>query len=94
MFDRKKELKKWLIDHPEVTPTMLAEVYGRTPAVANNFLFYLPSAPADFLAVCRKAGIPESLLPEPTRTKADLLKENRLLRAEVAALKLESGCPT
>jgi hypothetical protein len=87
MFDRKKELRKWFIDHPNVTPTKLAEGYGKSSTVANNYLFHLPSAPSDFVDVCRKAGIPEDLLPEPTRTKTELLAEVVRLRAENEALR-------
>jgi hypothetical protein len=91
MIDRKKELKKWFIDHPEVTPSMLAAKYGKTPSVAHNYLFHLPSAPADFPTLCRDKGVPGGLLPDPTRTKADLLDENARLRVENARLRVENA---
>jgi hypothetical protein len=93
MFNRKTELKKWFLDHPEVTPARLGEAYGKSSSVATNFLFYLPSAPSEFLEICRGYGIPDDLLPEPTRTKAELVAEIDALRAENARLRRDCGCP-
>jgi len=93
MVDRKKELRKWLIDHPKIDGGVLGRAYGCSRQAAHKYLLHLPTAPADFLDVCRKAGIPEDLLPEPTRTKAELLAEVEALRAENAQLKRECGCP-
>jgi hypothetical protein len=93
MVDRKKELKKWFIDHPKITTTKLGRTYDCSKQAAWRYLFAAETAPAGFLDACRKAGIPEDLLPEPTRTKAELLAEVEALRAENAELKRECGCP-
>jgi hypothetical protein len=93
MVDRKKELRKWLIDHPKIDSVMLGRAYGCTKQAAHKYLLIAETAPSDFVDVCRKAGIPDDLLPEPTRTKAELLAEVESLRAENAQLKEHCGCP-
>ncbi len=96
MLNRKQELKKWFIDHSDVTPAMLAEDYGKTTTVAYGYLYHHPSAPKEFLDVCDRRGVPSKLLPPPTRTKGELLKEVEMLRCENAALKESCGgslCP-
>jgi hypothetical protein len=70
----------------------LGAEYGKSPQTGISYLFHTPSAPVEFLDVCRKAGIPEDLLPEPTRTKAELLAEVEALRAENAHLRENCGC--
>jgi len=83
MVDRKKELKKWFIDHPELTSVAIAERYGCTKQAAYHRLFRSPSAPQDFLDLCMKMGLPASLLPPPTRPKAEILEENARLKHEL-----------
>jgi len=84
MFDRKKELKKWFIDHPKVTVQTIAVTYGKSPATVNGHLYHCPSAPSDLLKICRSAGIPDDLLPPVTRSKAELLAEVESLRERLA----------
>lgn len=93
MVDRKRELKKWFIDHPEINSVVLGKAYGCSKQAAHRYLFIADTVPVEFVNVCRKAGIPKGLLPEPTRTKAELLAEVEELRAENAQLKESCGCP-
>ena len=90
MCKRKNELKKWFIDHPIVTVSAIAEASGRSVSNACTYLYQRTAVPQDFLDVCRKAGIPDDLLPEATRTKAELLAEVEALRAENAQLRKRS----
>ena len=84
MVDRKKELRKWLIDHPKIDSVMLGQAYGCTKQAAHKYLLIAETAPAGFVDVCREVGIPEALLPEPTRSKAELLAEVESLRERLA----------
>ncbi|MGE4193060.1 MAG: hypothetical protein AB7E51_06705 [Pseudodesulfovibrio sp.] len=84
MSDRKKELKKWFIDHPMVTVQTIAAAYGKSPATVNGHLYHCPSAPADLLKICEGQGIPGELLPPVTRSKAELMAENEALRERLA----------
>ena len=38
MVDRKRELKKWLIDHPEINSVVLGRAYGCTKQAAHKLL--------------------------------------------------------
>ncbi|WP_243546349.1 hypothetical protein [Pseudodesulfovibrio tunisiensis] len=83
MVDRKKEIKKWLIDH-ELNFVELGEVYGCSKQAAYNYLVNLKTCPPKFVELCREYGIPEHLLPYPTKPKGQLLAENKRLRRELA----------
>tara|TARA_Y100001954_G_scaffold724_1_gene1127 strand:+ start:4289 stop:4600 length:312 start_codon:yes stop_codon:yes gene_type:complete len=83
MVDRKRELKKWLIDHPEINSVVLGRAYGCTKQAAHKYLLVAETAPAGFVDVCRSAGIPDDLLPSPTRSKAAIQAENRKLQQEL-----------
>ena len=84
MSHRKRELKKWFIDNPKVTVQTIAAAYGKSPTTVNSHLFHCPSAPADLLAICTRMGIPDEMLPPVTRSKAELLAENRALKDRLA----------
>ncbi|WP_285906767.1 hypothetical protein [Pseudodesulfovibrio pelocollis] len=87
MINRKIELRKWFLDHPDVNAHVLAEEFGRTARTVYHYLYHVKSAPSDFLAACRRVGIPDELLPALKLSKAELLAENARLEAELARLR-------
>ena len=83
MVDRKKELKKWFIDH-DMDCVVLANVYGCTKQAAHKYLFIAERAPSGFIDACLASGVPSDLLPPPTRSKAEILEENEQLHERLA----------
>ena len=75
MVDRKKELKKWFLDHSDVTAKKAGDIYGCSKQSAHKWLFNCDSAPAKFVKVCSDLGVPPNLLPASTQTKAELKAE-------------------
>jgi hypothetical protein len=83
MVDRKKELKKWLIDH-EMNVSDIGEMYGCSRQAAYTYLVNAQSAPSAFVELCLDKGIPANLLPVPTRPKSEIIEENKRMSSQLS----------
>ncbi|MDD8013455.1 MAG: hypothetical protein PHX05_08270 [Acidobacteriota bacterium] len=69
----------------------VAERCGRTKQAVSSAMG-AASAPAAILDAALALGVPEDLLPPPTRTKAELRAELDRLRVENERLRESMGC--
>lgn len=91
MNRRKKELKKWLIDHP-LDDELVAGAAEQIGLATRTLKLYLTrkTIPRYVHAEFVRMGIPADVLPDPTRTKQGLIDENRELRRRLADYEPES----
>ncbi len=85
MSERKRELKKWLIDNP-LDPDRIEAAAARTGLAPVTLRCYLskPTMPRKVHEEFVNMGIPVALLPRQTQTKEELIAENRTLRRRLS----------
>lgn len=87
---RQQKLKIWCIENSFDT-AQLTEKSGLAKQTVSQELNYRPTMRADLHTLCTSLGIPAELLPQPTRKKAELVRENLELRQRVAELEGRSA---
>lgn len=80
---RQQKLKIWIIEN-DFNLARFAELCGVSRQLVQCEMNYRETMAPALHAECINAGIPENLLPPPTRPKAALLRENLELRERLA----------
>jgi hypothetical protein len=90
---RQQRLQVWRIENRK-TWAELAEGSDIPPRNLCAYLCGERTIPSFVREAALAAGIPAELVPEATRSKADVLAENEALRARVEALEARLGAGT
>lgn len=94
MSQRKKELRKWLIDHPISAETLEAAALKLDlPSVTIRAYLSQVSMPKKVYDEYVSLGVPAALMPRPTLPKAAIIAENKELKRRLAQYESEFKLP-
>jgi hypothetical protein len=83
ILPRQQRLRIWIIKNGFKVASLVGKA-GASRASVHQYLYVRSTMRPEFREACLAAGIPEELLPPPTRPRAEILRENLELRARLA----------